>query len=45
MQKTQFKAIIFSLLASIISAKIAKIKTCYLEVWCNFLNNGFFYYD
>ena len=43
MQKTQSKAIIFFLLALVIGIEVVKIKTSFLELWCNCLNNGSFY--
>lgn len=45
MYNIQSKTILFSLLILFISIKIVKVKTSFLEILGNWLNNGFFYYN
>lgn len=39
------KTALFSLLVSVISIKVIKTKTSFLEILCKYLNNSFFYYN
>ena len=43
MQKIQFKTRTLFLLAPVTNAEVAKTKTKFLDIWCNGLNNSFFY--
>ena len=43
MHNSQSRTTLFSLLASVIGAKVTKTTTSFLEIWYNYSNNGTFY--